>query len=319
MTRSRRFTTFPDLLFVVVIVAATWTMLFLPPSVWSEELLSALAIPFVLFLPGYAIVSALFPADETRREPSSDRRSVDVPERLLFSVGLSLAVSPLVALLLNFTPFGVRPTPVLVVLGGLTVVASVVAARRRFELPAAERFAPRLVVAPLGRFVRSPLTDKFLTVLVVCAVLVSMGTVGFLGTTQATGEQFTEVSLLTQTADGELYAGGYPSTIVVGNSKTLFVGLENREQRTVTYTVVVVLQRVEDDVAVETTEIGRFEPTLESGQTWHQGHRIRPMELGQNFRLAYLVYTDTPPATPTVENADYDVHLWFDVVEPYGP
>jgi hypothetical protein len=59
---------------------------------------------FVLYLPGYALIEALYPR----------RGELDGLERLALSVGLSLALVPLVGLVLNYTPWGIRLDPILV-------------------------------------------------------------------------------------------------------------------------------------------------------------------------------------------------------------
>ena len=69
------------------------------------------SLVFVLFLPGYSLIKALFSSKE-----------LDNIERLALSVGLSLALVPLVGLLLNYTPWGIRTTPVTFCLLGLTLV-----------------------------------------------------------------------------------------------------------------------------------------------------------------------------------------------------
>ena len=56
------------------------------------------------------------------------------------SFGLSIAVVPLLGLALNYTPFGIRLVPVLVVLSVFTVSLAVVAGVRRQGLPEADRF-----------------------------------------------------------------------------------------------------------------------------------------------------------------------------------
>ena len=56
------------------------------------------AILLVLFTPGYAIVAALFPRAE----------EIDWIERFALSMGLSVAVVPLLGLLLSFTSWGIR-------------------------------------------------------------------------------------------------------------------------------------------------------------------------------------------------------------------
>ncbi len=66
---------------------------------------------FVLFLPGYSLIKALFGS-----------RELDNIERLALSIGLSLALVPLAGLLLNYTPWGIRTTPVTFCLLALTLV-----------------------------------------------------------------------------------------------------------------------------------------------------------------------------------------------------
>ena len=54
------------------------------------------AFILVAFLPGYCLTETLFPKKD----------ALDVIERFTFSIGLSFAVTALVALFLSFTPFG---------------------------------------------------------------------------------------------------------------------------------------------------------------------------------------------------------------------
>ena len=65
---------------------------------------------FVLFLPGYSLIRALFGSKE-----------LDNIERLALSIGLSLALVPLAGLLLNYSPWGIRTTPVTFSLLALTL------------------------------------------------------------------------------------------------------------------------------------------------------------------------------------------------------
>jgi len=87
---------------------------------------------FVLFLPGYATVELLYP----RQEDLSNL------ERLALSIGLSLAVVPLIGLLLNYTPWGIRLGPVLGALSIYTLVLLFGAAVRKYgEVRRAELIA----------------------------------------------------------------------------------------------------------------------------------------------------------------------------------
>jgi uncharacterized membrane protein len=68
----------------------------------------------VLFLPGYSLIKTLFPT-----------REIDNIERTALSIGMSLALVPLVGLLLNYTPWGIRLTPITVSLLSLTIILSI--------------------------------------------------------------------------------------------------------------------------------------------------------------------------------------------------
>jgi len=75
----------------------------------------------VLFLPGYALVEALYPRGD----------ELSPLERLALSIGLSLALVPLVGLVLNYTPFGIRLYPVLASLSLLTLGLTFIGAWRK--------------------------------------------------------------------------------------------------------------------------------------------------------------------------------------------
>ncbi len=58
---------------------------------------------YVLFIPGYVLIEALYP----------EEKSLSPLERLALSIGLSLAVIPLIGLVLNYTPWGIRLEPII--------------------------------------------------------------------------------------------------------------------------------------------------------------------------------------------------------------
>jgi hypothetical protein len=101
------------------------------------------AVPLVLLAPGYAVTAALFP-DPVIRLPTVLRvNPTGTIERLLLSLGLSLAVASLGGLLLNLTPSGLQVQSWLLLLEGVTIGASVIALLRRERHPVSE---PALVL-----------------------------------------------------------------------------------------------------------------------------------------------------------------------------
>ena len=80
-------------------------------------------------------------------------------ERLALSLGLSLAVVPLIALILNYTPWGVRLYPLLTSLAVYTVLVSLIAGYRRHNLTADTRFFISFNI-DLSRWLSKSLVDK---------------------------------------------------------------------------------------------------------------------------------------------------------------
>jgi hypothetical protein len=77
---------------------------------------------FVLYVPGYVLIEAIYPkAAELERL-----------ERFGLGVGLSLALVPLVGLVLNYTPWGIRLEPVFASLILLTLALGLYAVYRKY-------------------------------------------------------------------------------------------------------------------------------------------------------------------------------------------
>jgi hypothetical protein len=98
----------------------------------------ALAVPLVLFLPGYAVGAALLPS-----------RSLEPIERFLVSLGLSFGLTILVGIALGLSPAGLGPLSWAVSLAGVTLVGCLVALARRVRARIAGPGFARPVV-PLG-------------------------------------------------------------------------------------------------------------------------------------------------------------------------
>lgn len=104
-------------------ITATLTIFLIPENAYPLIVLRyILGSLFVLFLPGFSLVKALF-----------SKKELDNVERVALSLGLSLAVVPIIGLLLNYTPWGIRLTPISLVLLSYTVFLSFVAVIREYN------------------------------------------------------------------------------------------------------------------------------------------------------------------------------------------
>ncbi len=99
-----------------------------------------LAVPLALILPGYAITAAIF----------ARRQTVEWPQALLLSVGLSLVTLALGGLLLNYVPGGIHALSWAVLLLLVVLNGCRTAALRRPEAPAGAPQWPRLHVTVPG-------------------------------------------------------------------------------------------------------------------------------------------------------------------------
>jgi len=90
-----------------------------------------LGIIFVLWLPGYAFIKALFPKQLPLRTSDKD---LDTIERIALSLGMSIALVPIVGLLLNYTPWGIRLTPIILSLTALTLAFATTAIAREYQI-----------------------------------------------------------------------------------------------------------------------------------------------------------------------------------------
>ncbi|WP_311173106.1 DUF1616 domain-containing protein [Halobellus ordinarius] len=325
--------TLPADLAAVLAVVALQLLSTLIPGLSDTPLRVVFGLPFVLFIPGYAFIAALFP--EAGASPENDEntedadaaadsvteRGIDGIERVALSFGTSIAIVPLLGLVLNFTPWGIRLVPILVTVSGFTVVAVAVAAARRKQLPEDERlvvpYRQWLETAAAELFEPDSRTDAALNVLLVASVLLATASVGYAVAVPKTGESFSELYLLTDGEDGELVADNYPEELVRGEPASLVVGVGNQEHQPEQYSVVVLLQRVEvannSTTVLEEDRLRTFTPRLEHNETWHRPHRIEPTMTGERLRLTYLLYKEAPPSSPSVETAYREVHLWVTV------
>jgi len=104
----------------IAVASATSAIVFLVPGdVYSVAYARiALGAVFIFWLPGYTFIKALFPG---RAPVKTSSQEMDAIVRITLSVGMSMALVPIVGLILNYTPFGVRLTPITLSLLALTV------------------------------------------------------------------------------------------------------------------------------------------------------------------------------------------------------
>jgi uncharacterized membrane protein len=261
-----------------------------------------LGLFFVLFLPGYALIAALFPGS----------KDIDWIERVALSLGLSIAVVPLLGLLLNYTPWGIRLESIITTVLMFTVGMCAVAYYRRMRLPVEERLSIALNIPPSAWKEYAPL-DKALTIGLVASVILAAGVFAYVMIVPREGEKFTEFYIL----DKNGTAANYPTRLNASEQGTVIIGIVNHEFSTINYTVNVVLTTVlyvyntssgrNDTVEIANVTLDSQSAVLGSGLTWEQPFNFSIVQPG-NYKLRFLLFTDPQHTEPY-----RSLHLWIKV------
>jgi uncharacterized membrane protein len=280
---------------LILTFALLTILLIYAPYVNETPIRSAFGLVMVLFIPGYSLIAALFPR----------QKGLDGIERVALSFGLSIAVTPLIGLGLNYTPWGIRLDPIVVCLTAFTVICVLVANKRRHSVPVEDRFQ-----ADFGKIFSEAKKevlpgsenrlDRILIVVLICAIIVSILVLAYVVVVPKQGEKFTEFYIL-GTND---MAESYPTMFELGNQQPVIAGVANHEYRDVTYDLIVTLN---DSSTI--TEIYSDRITLADNQTWEKTIPLKPDRKGSKMKLEFDLYADGNMTAPYRE-----VHLWVDVI-----
>lgn len=314
-----------DLIVVGAVVGITAGVSVLTPT-------AAVGLPLALVLlfvfPGYVTMALAYAGRSQSREPllSADQPMVSVVERLALSLGLSLAVVPILGLATYLSPWSLNDTAVVSVIAVYVVVVSMLAVLRRAS-PAADSHATDQIGeqgSEAGLTIPSPsrmtTTQLLVNGVLVVSILAATATLGMalLAPPQESGT--TDLHLLTDSGD-RMVANDYPETIESDDEAQVTVGVTNDEQMATEYTVVAELQQVRIDgqsvVVIEAQSVGSYQFELDNEETWRQQLTIEPTLVGTDLRFAVYLYRDEPPESPSGETAYREVNLWLDV-QPSG-
>ncbi len=109
---------------VIAFFALTLSSIFLmpqsPPYLYLRHLTGTLS---VILLPGAALVGLLYPHDE----------GIEPMQRLIYSIGLSLALTTLVGFMLNYTVEGIRTTTAILSLYVITIGLTLLTLYREYR------------------------------------------------------------------------------------------------------------------------------------------------------------------------------------------
>jgi uncharacterized membrane protein len=347
-----------DILTVLLILAIT----FIP----SSPVRIVLGLPFLLFFPGYVLVEALFVrrkgAEFEIKSKSQDTITKQIPnnkdikegekgsgfriksgmtegeergntgemggiERVALSFGVSIAVTVLIGLGLNYTPWGIRLEPVLYSISAFIIILSAVALFRQDRVNGHVQWLHEVNLRLPGW--EGSTFNKSLAVILVVVIIGAIGVLGYTIAKPKIGEKFTEFYILGQNGQADVY----PSAFTLQNGKVVSVqygdgglvkaedsgqvslGIVNQEQAKTVYKVVVKIDGEEVTInttnttnSTNTTNTTNISIELEQGEKWEQEIGFAPQHIGDSQEVEFLLYKD---GSSTAEDT---LHLWVNVV-----
>ncbi len=306
-----------DLLACVLWLAGALLTIYIPYL--NESFLRVLfGVPLVLFIPGYALIAALFPS----------ARDIDGIERVALSFGLSIAIVPLTGLALNYTPWGIRLDPIVICLSLLTIGLCVIAQYRRTQIPADERFfvpfqeIRQSVTSEFFKKTGTSRTDRILSIILLIAIIAAVMTTVYVIVVPKEGEKFTEFFILGE----KQKAADYPTQLVTGTNSSLYIGIGNHEYRMINYTVETYVLNMSFDQNTNTTSLeamdllDRFTVSVPHNQTIINPYFFIPPSTKYN-RVDFLLFNETVPGNritgmDRINRSYRDLHLWVSVRSP---
>lgn len=209
---------FLDLIIInVLTVIAIVLVLALPDG---NLLRIAFGIPFLLFIPGYAIVSVLWP-----------KKDLGDLERISLSIGLSIATIIVIGLALNYTPWGISLVPILVACFAVVIITSLLASYLRMRIAGDERFIFKFQLKMLKLdFLK---VDKITSILIVISLIVAGSVLVYVVLLPKQSDAYTEFYILDQNGT----TSDYPKNLKTGEYGTIIIGIVNHENERTNYTI----------------------------------------------------------------------------------
>jgi uncharacterized membrane protein len=277
---------YSDIILIVALTLLSVAFIIIPP-LNKSFIRTILGILLVLFIPGYSLIAALFPR----------WGDLDGIERGALSFGLSIAVTPLIGLALNYTPWGIRLDPILISLTIFTMAMCLIAYFRRRMLPDEEKY-----FVPLGEFSKQikgsfeseSRTEKILSIILIISIILAISTTVYIIVKPKQGEKFTEFYILGPGGK----ASDYPTSLTNGQKGEVIMGVVNHEYATTDYKIL---------VKVKNYTLHNQTLTLKNGEKKEIPFNFTAGNSG-NKKMQFLLYK-----LPDQKTAYRSLHLWLNI------
>ena len=253
-----------------------------------------LGVAQVLFIPGYTFLTVLFPK----------RNDLDGVTRAALSIGLSIVILPILALIINALPWGIRPWPMVISLSIWVLSFCGIGLWRRRSLVLHDQayLPPEIHLMGLRQALR-PISMQQAGTIISMAVGVFAIAMMIFGFLKPAGDS-TEFYVLGESGLGE----NYPHQVSVGDDVSVNLGLVNHMKQKQDYRVEVwVLDSIGSEHRILAAQEGPFTLLPAEKREWVVHWRMP--NAGQNQRVLFLLFAGDKPEPYR------QLHLWLNVVD----
>ena len=210
---------------VDLVLCMLWSIILIPIGLLNigEIIRIILGLPFILFIPGYILIFALFPTKKTDR-------GIDIIERISLSFGFSLVVVALIGLGLNYTPWGIRLESILLSIFIFEMGIGLFAIYQWFNINPDERYT---ITFDTSQLKSNNKIDHFLNVVIIMSIIIAVVALTYIIITPKQGEKYTELYVLGSSGN----TSEYPKNIIIGENYSVNLVVANHEYKTVNYTI----------------------------------------------------------------------------------
>jgi uncharacterized membrane protein len=248
---------------------------------------SILGLFLIVFLPGYALIALLFPK----------KNDLNILERMTFTVILSVVITALIGMILNYSPWGIRIGSLLLTLAGVTVVLCAAAFWRRNQVPDEDylqynfgRFFNNIKTG----FSRETKTGKYLSIILAISIILALSSTAYVLAKPKENDSYTQFYVLGP--DGKI--NNYPTSVLSGQQGNLIIGIVNHENKPESYHLLVT-----SDGSVQIDEV----LTLNDKQKMEIPFNFTAGDPGQR-KMEFILYK-----LPDNNNAYRNLYIWLNI------
>jgi uncharacterized membrane protein len=234
----------------------------------------ALGLVYTLFIPGYVLQRALFPRV----------KDLDGTERAAFSFILSVAVLAVIALVLNYLPWGIHLWPIVISIGIFIGICLAISTWLRARLLTHDQVETRTGNDLKKWWADQERGNRVVYIILASTLMVVFLTVMSILLLPKSAERFTEFYML----GPEGQAQEYPRQVAVGQTVSLTVGITNREGAAAVYRIQV---KAGDQVLTQAGPV-----LLGNGGNWEQKLEFTPSTAGDDQQILLLLEREGKPS-----------------------